>query len=215
MSPSALLGDRAPSCMLYSMVECRAWGSRTHPWPCRAMPGNSVQRRCAPRREGKGCHKRQWPLCWCLKKQYMHRHCSVDSQCTMFGGILKYQCAARKRAMPTRQSPDGLIAFVDHRHTLSGAMNSGSCGTSVSTASNQGVKRSSSGLKSDVASSTPSPWIMPQADGIHLPPPPPLLPPMGGSGVCVVMKQIVYRYQPSQNTVLWTQEQSQYIVTVH
>ena len=29
MSPSALLGDRAPSCMLYSMVECRAWGSRT------------------------------------------------------------------------------------------------------------------------------------------------------------------------------------------
>jgi hypothetical protein len=53
MSPSALLEDRAPSCMLYSMVECRAWGSRTHPWPCRAMPGNSVQRRCAPRREGK------------------------------------------------------------------------------------------------------------------------------------------------------------------
>ena len=35
MSPSALLGDRVPSCMLYSMVECRAWGSRTHPWPCR------------------------------------------------------------------------------------------------------------------------------------------------------------------------------------
>ena len=53
MSPSALLEDRAPSCMLYSVVECRAWGSRTHPWPCRAMPGNSVQRRCAPRREGK------------------------------------------------------------------------------------------------------------------------------------------------------------------
>ena len=42
MSPAALLGDRVPSCMLYSMVECRAWGSRTHPWPCRAMPGNSV-----------------------------------------------------------------------------------------------------------------------------------------------------------------------------
>ena len=39
MSPSALLEDRAPSCMLYSMVECRAWGSRTHPWPCRAMLG--------------------------------------------------------------------------------------------------------------------------------------------------------------------------------
>ena len=53
MSPAALLGDRVLSCMLYSMVECRAWGSRTHPWPCRAMPGNSVQRRCAPRREGK------------------------------------------------------------------------------------------------------------------------------------------------------------------
>ena len=53
MSPSALLEDRVPSCMLYSMVECRAWGSRTHPWPCRAMPGNSVQSRCAPRREGK------------------------------------------------------------------------------------------------------------------------------------------------------------------
>ena len=44
MSPSALLEDRAPSCMLYSMVECRARGSRTHPWPCRAMPGNSVHR---------------------------------------------------------------------------------------------------------------------------------------------------------------------------
>ena len=53
MSLAALLGDRVLSCMLYSMVECRAWGSRTHPWPCRAMPGNSVQRRCAPRREGK------------------------------------------------------------------------------------------------------------------------------------------------------------------
>ena len=53
MSPSALPEDRAPSCMLYSMVECRAQGSRTHPWPCRAMPGNSVQSRCAPRREGK------------------------------------------------------------------------------------------------------------------------------------------------------------------
>ena len=53
MSPSALLEDRSPSCMLYSMVECRAWGSRTHPWLCRAMPGNSVQRRYAPRREGR------------------------------------------------------------------------------------------------------------------------------------------------------------------
>ena len=30
MSPAALLGDRVLSCMLYSMVECRAWGSRTH-----------------------------------------------------------------------------------------------------------------------------------------------------------------------------------------
>ena len=30
MSPSALLEDRAPSCMLYSMVECRAWGSPDH-----------------------------------------------------------------------------------------------------------------------------------------------------------------------------------------
>ena len=29
MSPSALLEDRAPSCMLYSMVECRAKGGHS------------------------------------------------------------------------------------------------------------------------------------------------------------------------------------------
>ena len=69
MSPSALLGDRAPSCMLYSMVECRAWGSRTHPWPCWAMPGNSVQRRCAPRREGKEASKFQCAAACCSMRQ--------------------------------------------------------------------------------------------------------------------------------------------------